>query len=75
VPPTNFSLTAAPAWRALAERHAQLRSLHLRELFANDPRRGDKINVTEQRVRNVVKDRHRRFRSRTSHGLRGAAPL
>ncbi len=34
--------TARPAWKALREHHAQLRDVHLRALFAADPRRGER---------------------------------
>jgi glucose-6-phosphate isomerase len=33
-------LTSLPEWWALQEHHARLRDVHLRELFAADPRRG-----------------------------------
>src|SRR6185437_14607644 len=32
-----------PAWRALRAHHAQIASLHLRELFAQDPGRGERF--------------------------------
>ena len=38
-------LTARPAWRALAEHHARIRETHLRELFAADPARGERLAV------------------------------
>jgi glucose-6-phosphate isomerase len=38
-------LTALPAWRALTEHAAQVRDVHLRSLFANDPRRGQRYAV------------------------------
>jgi glucose-6-phosphate isomerase len=38
-------LTSRPAWRALAEHHAAIRERHLRELFAEDPRRGERLAV------------------------------
>jgi glucose-6-phosphate isomerase len=38
-------LTARPAWRALAEHHARIRKTHLRELFAADPARGERLAV------------------------------
>src|SRR5262245_39707746 len=34
-------ITATPEWKALAEHHASLRDVHLRELFAADPARGE----------------------------------
>src|SRR5882762_636794 len=36
-------LTSLPAWRALAEHFEQVKDVHLRELFAADPRRGDRL--------------------------------
>src|SRR5713101_1557516 len=32
-------------WRALTEHYEQLRSVHLRELFADDPARGDTMHL------------------------------
>src|SRR3954454_12766339 len=34
-----------PAFRALAEHHAQVRDVHLRELFAQDPARGTRLTA------------------------------
>src|SRR5215208_3495474 len=36
-------LTRRPAWQALAAHYAQTRDVHLRQLFADDPRRGDRL--------------------------------
>jgi len=36
-------LTERPAWKALRAHHAQLRGAHLRELFAADPSRGERL--------------------------------
>ncbi len=42
--PTEPSfLTALPAWRALTAHAAQMRDVHLRTLFANDPSRGERL--------------------------------
>jgi glucose-6-phosphate isomerase len=38
-------LTERPAWKALAAHHQQMRNLHLRELFASDPLRGERMTV------------------------------
>src|SRR5438309_4170757 len=38
-------LTRLPAWRALADHFEQIKDVHLRELFAVDPGRGDKLAV------------------------------
>ena len=39
------SLTQSPAWKALAGHHAEVAGLHLRELFAADPKRGEKLTA------------------------------
>ena len=39
------SLTGRPAWKALAEHHRTIASLHLRRLFADDPRRGERFSA------------------------------
>jgi glucose-6-phosphate isomerase len=46
-PPTvGCALHAArPAWQALAAHHQQVRGLHLRQLFADDPTRGERLTV------------------------------
>src|SRR4051812_39891072 len=38
-------LTERPAWQALKTHHAQLGGVHLRQLFADDPRRGERLAV------------------------------
>src|SRR5215471_4052462 len=37
--------TARPAWKALAAHYQQVRNLHLRTLFAEDPTRGERMTV------------------------------
>ena len=37
------SLTRRPEWRILAEHHARIRDAHLRDLFAQDPGRGERL--------------------------------
>src|SRR5919199_3260189 len=39
------TLTQRPAWQALATHYAQLRPVHLRQLFGDDPRRGERFAV------------------------------
>jgi len=39
----QLSVTQSPAWQALAAHSADMRDLHLRELFADDPRRGERL--------------------------------
>ena len=38
-------LTAAPSWQALMTHHAQIKDLHLRDLFADDPRRAERFSA------------------------------
>ncbi len=42
---TTKSLTQRPAWKALSAHHREAKGLHLRELFANDPKRGERLTV------------------------------
>jgi len=39
--PKRKSLTRLPAWKSLAQQSKELRKLHLRQLFAEDPTRGE----------------------------------
>jgi hypothetical protein len=39
------SLTASPAWKSLETHHQKVRELHLRKLFSDDPRRGERMTV------------------------------
>jgi glucose-6-phosphate isomerase len=38
-------LTQRPAWQALATHYQQIKDVHLRQLFADDPRRGERFAV------------------------------
>ncbi len=38
-------LTQRPEWKALEEHYAQMRGVHMRELFAQDERRGERLAV------------------------------
>jgi glucose-6-phosphate isomerase len=38
-------LTKGPAWKALADHFAKIEPLHLRKLFADDPRRGERFTA------------------------------
>ncbi len=40
-------LTQRPAWKALTEHYQQVRDLHLRTLFAEDPQRGERFAVED----------------------------
>ena len=37
------SLTASPGWKALKTHYQKVRELHLRQLFADDPKRGERL--------------------------------
>src|SRR5215472_3423480 len=39
------TLTARPAWKALETHSKQIRDLHLRALFAADPKRGERMTA------------------------------
>jgi glucose-6-phosphate isomerase len=43
--PPETPLTELPAWKALARHHAEVRELHLRELFEGDPDRGERLTL------------------------------
>src|ERR1700723_2344619 len=40
------SLTGRSGWKALESHHQKIRELHLRQLFADDPKRGERL-ITE----------------------------
>ena len=37
--------SACPAWSALTSHYEQIRDVHLRELFAQDPGRGERLSL------------------------------
>ena len=39
----EMTITAHPAWQALEDHHRGIRDRHLRELFAEDPKRGERM--------------------------------
>ena len=41
----TIKLTQPQAWNALAAHHQSVRELHLRQLFADDPKRGERMTV------------------------------
>jgi glucose-6-phosphate isomerase len=41
----HVALTELPAWKALSAHYEQLRNVHLRTLFADDPKRGESLAV------------------------------
>ncbi|MEO6908630.1 MAG: glucose-6-phosphate isomerase, partial [Abditibacteriaceae bacterium] len=42
---TTQPLTERKAWKALTDHHKQIGDVHLRELFANDPKRGQRLTA------------------------------
>jgi glucose-6-phosphate isomerase len=44
-PPTIVPLRQRPAWNALKEHYAKVRSLHLRQLFTEDSQRGERFTL------------------------------
>ena len=38
-------LTKCPAWKALETHNKAIRGLHLRQLFADDPKRGERLTA------------------------------
>src|SRR6202162_6103144 len=45
MPASTISLTNRPAWKALQEHYNQIRSRHLRAMFNEDPKRGERLVV------------------------------
>ncbi|HUA58989.1 MAG TPA: glucose-6-phosphate isomerase [Verrucomicrobiae bacterium] len=41
----DLPLPQRPAWKALAEHHQKIREVHLRDLFAADPHRGERLTA------------------------------
>ena len=41
----TLSLTRRPAWQALQAHHQQIKGVHLRDLFAQDPKRGERLTA------------------------------
>jgi len=41
----SIPLTDRPAWKALGEHHAKIKNVHLRELFAQDAKRGERLTA------------------------------
>jgi glucose-6-phosphate isomerase len=44
-PSGHLPLRSRPAWSALAEHHVKIRDAHLRDLFASDPDRGERLTA------------------------------
>jgi glucose-6-phosphate isomerase len=43
----TISLTRRPAWHALASHHQKIKDIHLRQLFTDDPKRGERLVVED----------------------------
>ena len=41
----TIPLADRPAWKALKAHHEKIQSTHLRDLFADDPQRGERFSV------------------------------
>ena len=62
-------LTERPAWKALTQHYRAVRGLHLQQLFAEDPRRRERL--TPERLKhdsstNALIWRYRRFKKARS---------
>ena len=42
-----LSLTQRPGWRALAAHHQEIKDIHLRQFFAADPKRGERLVIED----------------------------
>ena len=42
---TGLSLTTSPAWHNLKSHHQKIQDAHLRQLFIDDPKRGERLTV------------------------------
>ncbi len=45
--PATTPLTQLPAWKALGEHYHKIKDLHLRQMFRDDPKRGEKMAVED----------------------------
>lgn len=43
--PNTISITQTPAWQALSAHYQEIKNVHLRDLFANDVRRGERMTL------------------------------
>ena len=46
----NAALTTLPAWQALVAHHDMMRDVHLRQLFAVDPTRGERLSLEAEGI-------------------------
>ena len=51
----SASLTERQAWKALATHYEKVRELHLRQLFADDPTRGERLRAENNLIRRYGK--------------------
>ncbi len=47
-PQTNVALTELPAWKALQAHYEKISGVHLRTLFADDPKRGERFAISAE---------------------------
>jgi glucose-6-phosphate isomerase len=47
-PQTNVALTELPAWKALQAHYEKISGVHLRTLFGDDPKRGERMALTAE---------------------------
>jgi glucose-6-phosphate isomerase len=47
-PQTNVALTELPAWKALEAHYEKISGVHLRTLFGDDPKRGERMALTAE---------------------------
>ena len=72
-------LTERPAWKALEAHYQQVRGLHLRKLFADDPGRGERMTAEAVGLyldysKNRLTDETLKLLSATGRGIRPASP-
>ena len=72
----STKLQKRPAWAALTAHYQQVRGLHLRQLFADDPRRGERLTARGSRhlPRLLEESRHRRDAAPAAAAGRGMRP-
>src|SRR5665213_1724726 len=47
-PQSNVALTELPAWKALQAHYEKISAVHLRTLFGDDPKRGERMTITAE---------------------------
>jgi len=56
----NTSLIGSETWKALEAHAATNRTLHLRDLFAQDPKRGERLTIEAAGVTSITRRTHYR---------------